>query len=487
MSLSQRIVRGVKATFGAELLRLGAQGAITLLLTRVFLSPDEYGLIFLAIAVFSIATLFGTLGIPKSMARFVTEYRETDDTQIRHIVQSSIAFNVVTVGLVCVLFFLFRGTIAAAYGEPRLEPLLALGIAFIVVKVAHGYLLIAFQGFGEVTLTAATSTVSSVGRLGFIVLFLIAGFGAYGALAGFVAGYLVSVAVGGYFLYRILSSYPATESPEPGLSTRIGRYSLPLTASQGANVLYKRVDTLMVGFFLTPVAVGFYELAKQISTFVIAPADSLGFTVAPTFGEHKSSERLERAARVYEQSLEYVLLVYLPAVAGIVLLAEPGVRFVFGDAYAGTAPVLQVFSVFVLFQAIDKITNDSLDYLGRATERAVGKGLTGALNFGLNLVLIPAIGVVGAATSTALCYALMVCYNVYLIDRELALHWRRLATSIATAGGVTVAMTAAVVALQPFVTGLVTLLAVIAVGVAVWAVLSVVSGLVDIYEIRTHI
>ncbi|MGQ3414281.1 flippase [Natrinema sp. LN54] len=487
MSLSQRLVRGVKATFGAELLRLGAQGAITLLLTRVFLSPDEYGLIFLAIAVFSIGTLFGTLGIPKSMAKFVTEYRNTDESQIRHIVRSSIAFNVLTVAVVCVLFFLFRDAIAAAYGEPGLVPLLALGVIYIVVKVAHGYLLIAFQGFGKVTLTAATSTVSSVGRLGFIVLFVVAGFGAYGALAGFIAGYLVAVLVGSYFLYQILASYPTTDAGEPGLPKRIVRYSLPLTASQGANTLYKRVDTLMVGFFLTPVAVGFYELAKQVSTFVIAPADSLGFTVAPTFGEHKSSEQLERAARVYEQSLEYVLLLYLPAVAGIVLLADPGIRFVFGEEFAGAAPVLQVFSVFVFFQAVDKITNDSLDYLGRATERAIGKGITGGLNFGLNLVLIPAIGVVGAATSTALCYGLMVVYNVYLIDRELDLHWRRLGKSIGAAGGVTVAMTAAVVALQPFVTGIATLLAVIAAGVAVWAVLSVASGLVDVYEIKAHI
>ncbi|MBZ6495730.1 flippase [Natrinema longum] len=486
MSLSQRLVRGVKATFGAELLRLGAQGAITLLLTRVFLSPDEYGLVFLAIAVFSIATLFGTLGIPKSMAKFVTEYRETDESQIRHVVRSSIGFNVVTVSLVCLLFFLFRDAIAGAYGEPRLEPLLALGLVYIVVKVAHGYLLIAFQGFGRVTLTAATSTVSSVGRLGFIALFAIAGFGAYGALAGFIAGYFVSVVVGGVFLYRVLSSYPTADSSEPGLSTRIARYSLPLTASQGANVLYKRVDTLMVGFFLTPVAVGFYELAKQISTFVIAPADSLGFTVAPTFGEHKSAERLERAARVYEQSLEYVLLLYLPAVAGIVLLAEPGVRFVFGEEFIGAAPVLQVFSVFVLFQAIDKITNDSLDYLGRATERAIGKGVTGALNFGLNLVLIPAIGIVGAAMSTALCYGIMVLYNVVLIDRELALHWHRIARSTGAAVGVTAAMTVAVVALQPFVTGIVTLLAVIAAGVVVWAGLSIASGLVDVYEISAY-
>ncbi|MFC6718281.1 flippase [Natrialbaceae archaeon GCM10025810] len=487
MSRSARIARGVKATFGAELLRLAARGGITLLLTRVFLSPDEYGLVFLSIAIFSFATLFGTLGIPKSAARYVTEYRETDEGQVRNVVRSSIAINAVVLVVVAVAFVALSDTIAALYDEPRLEPLLAVGVCYIVVNVAHGYLQIAFQGFGRVPLTAATSTVSSVGQFTFIVLFLSLGFGALGALAGYIVGYLLSAAFGAFFLYRIVSTYPGDRETEPGLRRRILEYSIPLTASQGGNVLYKRVDTLMVGFFMTPAAVGFYELAKQVSTFVIAPADSLGFTVAPTFGEDKSAERLERAARVYERSFEYILLVYLPAVVGVLLLAEPGIRFVFGGEYAGAAPVLQAFAVYVLFQALDKITNDSLDYLGRATERAIGKGVTGALNVCLNLALIPAIGAAGAALSTSICYGLMVTYNVYLIDREIDLDYRRLVRSVAKTSAVTAVMTVAVFALQPFVSSVVSLLAVVGAGVLVWAVVSVASGLIDPNEVKAHI
>ena len=487
MSLSKRIARGVKATFGAELLRLAAQAGIILLLTRVFLGPEGYGLVFLAISVFSIATLLGTLGIPKSTAKFLAEYRERDDGQVRYILRTSLGFNAVTVVIVCTAFFFLADTIADVYGEPALQSLLALGVVYIVLKVAHGYLLIAFQGLGKVPLTALTSTVSSVGHLSFITLFLGLGFGTVGALAGYVAGYAVAVLVGGFFLYRVVSTYPRSDDPDSGLRRRILEYSLPLTASQGGNVLYKRVDTLMVGFFLTPVAVGFYELAKQVSTFVIAPADSLGFTIAPTFGENKSSEQLERAARVYEQSLKYVLLLYLPAVGGIVLLAEPGIQFIFGDEFSGAATVLQIFSVFVLFQAVDKITNDSLDYLGRATERAIGKGVTGMLNFGLNLALIPMIGVEGAALSTSICFGLMVLFNIYLMSQELVLDWVRIGRFTGGAIAITAVMVMIVYTLEPYVDGIASLFAVIAAGVLVWGIASVVSGFIDPSEVKTHI
>lgn len=487
MSLSERIARGVKATFGAEVVHLGAQAAIILLLTRVFLSPAEYGLVFLAVAFFAVAGLFASLGVPKSTAKFIAEYREKDETQLRHILRVSATYNGLIASIVCVVVFLFAGTIATLYGEPALEPLLTVGVGYILAHVAQSYLTIVFQGFGRVPLSAATKATSHAAQLGFIVLFLLLGYGPLGVIGGFVAGYTLGAVVGTVLLARIVRTCPRTESVEAGLTRRILEYSVPLTASQGANVLYKRVDTLMVGFFLTPLAVGFYELAKQVSTFVIAPADSLGFTVAPTFGEHKSSAQLERASRVYEQSFEYILLVYLPAIAGVVILAEPGIQFVFGEAYMGAVPVLQVFSLFVLFQAIDKITNDSLDYLGRATERAIGKGVTGGLNFLLNLALIPTIGVVGAALSTAVCFGLMVCYNLYLIDQELELRRLRLVKSLVVTSAITGVMTVAVVSLAPYVDGVISLLGVVAIGVVVWGFVSVASGLIDVRAVKAHI
>ncbi|GAB3036067.1 flippase [Natronobiforma cellulositropha] len=487
MSLSERIARGVKATFGAEMVHLAAQAGIILVLTRVFLSPDEYGLVFLAVAVFAVAGLFASLGIPKSTAKFIAEYRERDETQLRHVLRVSGTYNALIAGIVCLALFALSGPIAAFYGEPALEPLLVVGVGYVLAHVTQSYLTIVFQGFGRVSLSAAVKATSHAAQFGSVVLLMLAGYGPVGVIGGFVAGYTLGALLGLVLLARLVRECPTPETVEEGLTRRILEYSVPLTASQGANVLYKRVDTLMVGFFLSPLAVGFYELAKQVSTFVIAPADSLGFTVAPTFGEHKSGSQIERASRVYEQSFEYITLLYLPAVAGVVLLAGPGIEFVFGESYLGAVPVLQVFAAFVLFQAIDKITNDSLDYLGRATERAIGKGVTGTLNFLLNLVLIPTIGVVGAALSTAVCFGLMVGYNLYLIDQELELRRLRLLRSVLVTGAITGAMALTILALTPYVTGPLSLFGVIAVGIAVWGGASIASGQIDVRAVRAHI
>lgn len=487
MSLSNRLLQGVTATFLSRLVTLAINATILLLLTRVFLDPDEFGLLFLAIAVFAVAVLCSTLGIDKSGARYLAEYREGNPGQIPHIVRVSLLLLAGATGTVVIALVLGSGIIASFFDEPDLEPLLVVGAGYVIARVALGYLGLSFQGFGRVPLSATIDIVRKIGEFVFITLLLLLGFSALGALWGFILGMTAGVLLGIVLLIRQLRRYPRADAIEPGLRRRIAEYSVPLTATRSANILYKRVDTLMVGFFLSPAAVGFYELAKQVASAVQAPAGSIGFTIAPTFGEHKSAGDLEPVARVYERSFVYVLLLYLPAVAGIVLLAEPGIRYVFGADYTGAAPVLVVFSGFVLFQAIDKITNDSLDYLGRARERAIGKGVTGVLNFGLNLALIPTIGVVGAAVATVISFGLMVSYNLYLIDTELPLDHRRMIRGTAVTAAIAFGMGVVVYALEPFVDGLVTLFLVVATAGVTWAALTLLTGMVGIDEILEQV
>ena len=486
MSLWERIARGVKATFAANVIKFVANVVILVLLTRVFLTPEEYGRLFLAISVFSVAGLLATLGIGKSAARYLTDFRKKETEQIHHILTTSIAFLSVTTAIVSVSLGVFAPQIASVFDEPGLEPLILVGMLYVVFKAASSYLRLSFQGFGRVPLSAVQRIVTKAGELLFITLFLALGFGEIGALWGFLGGMAIGVVVGTYLLYRIAAAYPSTGSIEPGLRRRIAEYSVPLAATKSANILYKRVDTLMIGFFLSPVAVGFYELAKQVAMAVQAPASSLGFTVAPTYGEHKTGDELETAARVYEQTFEYILLLYLPAVAGIVLLAEPGIRHIFGPDYLGAVPVLMVFSGFALFQAIDKITNDSLDYLGRGRERAIGKVSTAVLNFFLNLVLIPTIGIVGAALATVCSFGAMVLYNIYLMNTEVPLRISRMGRSVVRTAGIALLMALVVFVSGTYVDGVISLFATIATGVATWAVLSVLSGLIDPGRVLNH-
>jgi O-antigen/teichoic acid export membrane protein len=149
--------------------------------------------------------------------------------------------------------------------------------------------------------------------------------------------------------------------------------------------------------------------------------------------------------------------------------------------------VLQVLAGFVVLQAITNLTSDSLDYLGRARSRAIAKGGTAVANFGLNVLLIPAIGVVGAAIATVATHSVYVAVNLYIVHTELELNAGRIARTTGLVCGITGVMAVAVLLVTPLVSSLLMLFGAIAVGGITWAVLAVMSGLVDPGQVRSVI
>ncbi|MDZ5810216.1 flippase [Halorubrum sp. AD140] len=485
MSLSDRITTGVKATLGANVVDAVANGLLMLVLTRYLLSPTEFGLLHYALSIIGVVAILGTIGLPSSAARYVTELSETDPDQVRYVVRFGL---VAILGLSIAVgagLALASPLIGRATDEPGLVPLLVLGLGYVLGNSLHKTFSKLFQAINRVDWSGRLKALSGVSRLAGAVLLVLAGFGAAGALAGYLVGFAVASAVGAVAFYRIsYTTLPPAGDVQDGLKRRILEYSVPLTATRGANVLDKRIDTVLVGVFLGPVAVGYYTVARQVSQFAAIPATSLGYTISPTVGEQYADEDLARARRVYEASLRHVLLLYVPAAVGLVLVAEPTVTHVFGPDYADAAPVLQILAGYLLVNAINKVTSDGLDYLGRARSRAIVKSVTATANFLLNLALIPALGVVGAAVATVITYTVYTVTNVYIIHDELDLNLPAIARLLGGVAAVAAVMGGVVRLLVPQVTGIPTLLVVVGAGVAVWAVLSTLGGLLDVARIR---
>ncbi len=486
MKISDELIRGIKASFVSRIVHVVTNGLLVVLLAGVLLGPDEYGLLFLVISIVAVAQLFADLGIARSASRYVSEFKEVNPSQVPHILASSLRYRFILIVVVCVALLFGRNFIASILDEPRLGALLVLGALFLAFQSLKVYHVTLFQGFNQVEYSALISIVDNVARITLIVAFVAVGWGVVGALIGYVVSSVLAAILALVVLYvRFYRTYERAEQPEPGIRRRILEYSIPLTASQSANVIDRRVDILLVGFFLNPAAVGFYTLGKQISDFIEAPAGSVGFALSPVYSEEKANDQIERASRLYETSLKYVLLLYVPAVVGLILVAEPMILIIFGEAYAAAIPVLQILSIFVLFRAINGITTQALDYLGRARHRAIVKGVTSGANFGLNLLLIPTMGVVGAALATVVTFGVYSMANVYIMNLELSLDWTRILRIASMATAVSLVMGAVVVVFTAYISGLLSLIAVVGVGVAIWALLASASGLLDLRQVAS--
>ncbi|SFT00793.1 flippase [Halostagnicola kamekurae] len=480
MSITEKLLDGFKETLGARVVNTVANGLLMLLLARVLLTPDEYGLLFLVIAIVAVLQLVADLGLSRSVARYISDRKETDPGSIPFLIRTSLRYRVLMLALVAGGIVFGRDLIAAVLDTPELSTLLVFGAGYLVCQSLYSYHNTVFQGFNRVQLSAVVETANAVLRVVAVVALTALGFGVAGALIGYAAGAALASIVGAVLLYRRFYTTHEDTGGSKSLRNRMLKYSIPMTASHSANVLDRRIDTVLVGYFLTPVAVSYYVLAKQISEFVLVPAGSLGFSISPTYGEQKANDSLEEAARIYEATLRSVLILYVPAAIGIVLVAGPAVDLVFGTAYAGATPVLQVFGVYVVFQAITSVTTNGLDYLGRARDRAIAKLVTSLGNVALNVVLIPIYGVVGAAYATVITFGIYTLINVYVMHLELSLDGWQIARSLALTTVVSAAMGLSVLVAVPYVSTIPSLAGVIALGVGIWAGLASISGLFDL-------
>jgi O-antigen/teichoic acid export membrane protein len=489
VALVDRIARGVKASLGARLLRLVANGVLVLVLTRELFTPAEYGRFNFVLSALAVVTILATLGLPRSAARYVTEFTETDPGQVPYVIRRSALFITGMIVLVVAGTTVLGPAVLDAFGSPAIGGgLLAVGGLYVAGRAYQSYLTTIFQGLNRVDWSATLTAVSTVARLPLVVGFVVLGFGVAGAVAGYVLAFALAALVGGYVVYtRFYTEYEPAASASEQLNKRILEYSVPLTATRGANVLDKKVDTLLLGVIVDMTSVGYYTVAKQVSDFVSAPASSFGYTISPALGEQSSKDRVERAAELYQRSLQYVLLGYVPAVVGLILVAEPTIRYVFGTDYLGAVRVLQIFSGFMLVNAINKVTSDGLDYLGRARSRAIVKSGTAVGNFCLNLLLIPRMGAVGAAIATVITYTVYTGSNVHFIAQELPIELAEVARLLGVVCLVTTGMGAVVLGALPHVSGLPSLLAVVALGGTTWVVLSVLGGVLSVREVVRHL
>ncbi|WP_255171000.1 oligosaccharide flippase family protein [Natrononativus amylolyticus] len=486
MSLSEKIASGFRADLLTRIVQVLAGGLLTVALARL-LGADAYGLLFFAISFFSMVTLLGNLGTARSAARYISEYEQTDTSQIRHILRYAAFINAVTIGIVSIVLVVFRSEIAVLLDEPGLEPFLVLGVAYVVSAGILGFSRRTLQGFRRIEHSALTTGLDGIARPVLAIGAVLLGFNAIGAFVGYILSAMLAGIVGVILLVRSAGRYELATSVDPGLGRRILEYSLPLSLTTSSDVLIKHVDTVLIGALLTPFAVSQYVVGKQIIHFAQKPAESLGFTVAPRFSEQCAKGNREKASELYATSLRNVFLLYIPAALGLIAVAGPLVVTVFGAEYAGGEIVVQLLAIYLVAQTVTFVTSSGLDYLGKAKLRAIVKGGVALVNFGLNLLLIPRYGVAGAAVATAGSYSVYAALNVFLMNRELSIPWQRVAFNVAHITAVSGAMFVVIFPLSRQISGLVSLISVVALGVGIWGGLCLLTGLVEPDNLRTAV
>jgi O-antigen/teichoic acid export membrane protein len=388
--------------YGLSGLIVPVVGLITLpIFARVF-TRSQYGILELATTTGTVALTITDLGMMAATLRSFYDYRDDQEPQRRNIVLTGFVTTSTAALTAAVLMILFRNQLSKAiFGHSGLETvvvLTALGIpALNTWRYASEVMRIKRQAFYYLALSVAAATISTVaGVVGVLAL-------DWRVKGVIVAGLIAAVisAVGGLVVIR--RSLAGRFSR--GHLRRMLAFGLPLVPSALSAWALALVDRIILARVGTLSQVGQYAIANRIAMLLTLGMTAFLFALTPfLFSVYAEDPKQEKAAR--GRTLTY--LVFLLSLGGLVLtlFAKEIIDIVapkFNDAYLAVGPLVLGTIGYGIAQLL--VTGISL---ARRTMLLAGFAIICAgLNIGLNILLIPPFGIVGAALATTIGYALL--------------------------------------------------------------------------------
>src|SRR5258708_3683363 len=174
------------------------------------------------------------------------------------------------------------------------------------------------------------------------------------------------------------------------------RYLLSYFGSLSQTASYSVAYTL--GGVLSPVILGPFALAWP----------SIMYTIA----------KRKDAASIYQLVFLWFSIVLLVAVFAFSLLATILLDILYPPAYHSAAPVIPIIAVSTMFYGIYNIFTIGIFVQRKPWFILVFTSLAALVNVGLNIILIPFYGSMGAAASTLLAYALLASI-AYIVNQRV--------------------------------------------------------------------
>ncbi|MFG1851307.1 oligosaccharide flippase family protein [Actinomadura geliboluensis] len=384
-----------------------AQLVVVAVITNAF-SQDEAGVFFAATSAFLLFGAVAELGTQTSLVYFIARFRSRGRTErIGPLVRLALRPMVLCSAVLGAVLFAAAPWVAEVmvHGDPGdgATYLRVLAVFLPVMNLSAGALA-ATQGFRRMR---PSVLVENIGR----PLVQLAAVGAV-AVAG--ASGLIAVAwVGPYLPAAVLAvlamlglvrrtAPDAGTAPDvpPDLGRRFWRYSLPRGLAGITQILLQRMDILLVAAMLGARDAAIYTAASRLRVVGQLANRAISQAVQPQLSEVLAHDDRRSANTLYQTATSWLMLANWPLFLLSALFAEQLLRM-FGSGYHTGASVIVVLAAAMLVSAGTGMVEVVLMMAGKTTWNLVNIVLALGVNVCVSVLLIPHIGIVGAALGGA--------------------------------------------------------------------------------------
>jgi O-antigen/teichoic acid export membrane protein len=163
-------------------------------------------------------------------------------------------------------------------------------------------------------------------------------------------------------------------------------------------------DRYFITHFLNLSQVGIYSSTVLLSGIISMLFYPINFVLLPTVSKAWEQNQKDDVKSYFEYSTKVLLTLAVPAVIGLAMLSQPVLKIATTSEYMAGWQLILLLSTGCIFNGLSQI-NVYIIYLVKKTTRLLLLALiTSTISVGINYLLIPKIGIIGAAISNITAY-----------------------------------------------------------------------------------
>jgi O-antigen/teichoic acid export membrane protein len=402
------VARGGALSFVGVVASAAFGFAFVVVVTRGFTST-QVGLLFEAVALFNLAMSVAVWGADVGLVRTIPRFRVLGREQhIRAVVRiaSSTAFWLSLSMAAAMYLFAPQLSALLTRGADRatVEPLLRACAPFLPIAAVYAVLLAATRGLGKM---GPTNAIDRIGRAGlqpvFALLVASAGMGTVALIIGWALPYAIGFTIAAILAVRLIGQASRSVEPPPARSVdrsalfaEFWRFTLPRGLAGVFAVTVLWLDTLLIGALRSTQDAGVYAAATRYLALGAFASQAVILAIAPTMSELLTQRDIETARSVYRASTAWAIVVGWPVYLLLAVFA-PALLSILGPAYVQAQDALTILALTMLVASGVGPVDIVLLMGGKSAWNLLNTVVAVVLNVALNVLLIPRLGITGAA------------------------------------------------------------------------------------------
>ncbi len=395
-----------------------------------FLGPADYGRYGLVVTLTTMIIILIGNGIPTAMAKYISEYFETDTQMVRVIKKQTIILQSILIGAITIIFYFSIPLICRILGDLTLIPLFRISTLIIPAFAAASFYFSYYTGLHKFNLQATLKTLRSIFRIVFVIALALF-FRVEGSIIGYIltplAVFLIAYAVDKYKIFPEMKK--ETQAEKSALAgkklweafdwRKLVNYAWQIIIFFLAYELLISIDLYMVkGILGNDDLTGIYNATLTVGRIPYYIFYTMTIFLLPMVSKSTSQNNHSETKKILAGSLRLMVILLVPMVILMSVFAKPILLDFYGKSYTAGAYPMSILVYGVGFLTIFYVMSFAMNGAGK-TKIPMTISIIGVIvNIILNYILIKKYSIAGSAIATSITSFICMLFMLYYLYRE---------------------------------------------------------------------